>query len=73
MTRDEAMRKIAKLHQEWSLAYSGKVRPVEADRRLPSGEAARDYAMWRADRSAPASIDDPLNDAIEAILAQIEE
>lgn len=72
MTRDEAMRRISALHQRWSLKYGDQVPYESADRPPYSGEI-KDYPVWQADRSAPPEIDDPLNEKIIAILAQIDE
>lgn len=72
MTRDEALRRIGDLHTGWSLRYGDDVPYVEADSD-PHPGAESDLAVWQADRSAPPEIDDPLNDQIKAILAQIED
>jgi len=65
------MAEIGRLHSEWSLRYGDVVPVVPADRAPHPGKPG-DYSMWQADRSAPAEIDDPLNEQIKAILAQIE-
>lgn len=72
MTRDEALRKIAELHTEWSLKHGDDV-PYVAEHSNPHPGSRSDLAVWQADRSAPAEIDDPLNEAIKKILAQIED
>lgn len=72
MTRDEAMRQIAALHLDWSLRY-GDVVPYNPADSAPHPGSRSDYAAHQADRSASPEIDDPLNDQIKAILAQIEE
>jgi hypothetical protein len=71
VTRAEAMRQIAELHREWSLRYGDVVPYVAADS-APHPGATSDYAAHQADRSAPPEIDDPLNEQIKAILAQVE-
>lgn len=72
MTRAEAMAKIAELHRDWSLEHGDSVPYVAADAAPPVGKDS-DLSVWNADRSAPAEVDDPLNAAIAAILAQIVE
>lgn len=72
MTRAEAMRQIRALHTDWSLRYGDTVPYVAADS-APHPGSTSDYALHQADRSADPEIDDPLNNAIKAILAQIEE
>lgn len=72
MTRTEAMRQIAVLHRDWSLRYGDSVPVVAADS-APHDGMHSDYGAHQADRSAPPEIDDPLNEAISAILEQIEE
>jgi hypothetical protein len=71
MTRDEAMRQIAVLHTEWSLRYGDMV-PCDPADSSPHPGSASDYGAHQADRSAPPEIDDPLNEQIKAILAQID-
>jgi hypothetical protein len=66
------MRRIADLHRGWSLRYGDTVPVVAADSNPHPGSAS-DYGAHQADRSAPPQIDDPLNEQIKAILAQIEE
>lgn len=61
MTRDEALRKIAALHEKWSLRYGDDVPNL-------GGES-----QWQADLYAAPSIDDDLNAEIAAVLAQIDE
>lgn len=70
MTRDEALRQIAALHEAWSLQHGDDVPYVAADANPHDGKTS-DLSMWQADRSAPPEIDDPLNQAIKEILAQI--
>lgn len=72
MTRDEALAEIAKLHTEWSLRYGDEVPYVAADSN-PHPSSHSDLSIWQADRSAPPDIDDPLNEKIKAILAQIKD
>ena len=72
MTRAEALRRIGELHTKWSLKHGDDVPYVAADANPHDGQTS-DLAMWQADRSAPAEIDDPLNEAIKNILAQIDE
>lgn len=72
MTRAEALARIAELHTAWSLKYGDEVPYVAADANPHDGQTS-DLAIWQADRSAPAEIDDPLNEAIKAILAQVDE
>lgn len=69
MTRDEAMRRIAQLHSNWSREHGDTAPYVEAD----EGADPTDLSLWQADRSAPAEDQDDLNTAIMEILAQIEE
>lgn len=71
MTRAEAMREIRRLHTEWSLEHGDEVPYVAADSDPHPGSRS-DLSVWQADRSAPAAVDDPLNEAIKAILAEIE-
>lgn len=59
--RAEALREIARLHEEWSIQHGDSV-PNEGSE-----------SVWQADMYAPASVDDPLNEQIKEILAQIEE
>lgn len=66
------MAEIRRLHTAWSLRYGDDV-PVVSEHRDPHPGMRGDYSMWQADRSAPPEIDDPLNERIKAILAQIEE
>lgn len=61
MTRVEALRAIAELHEKWSLRHGDSVPNIDSE------------SIWQADRSAPAEIDDPLNEAIKNILAQIDD
>jgi hypothetical protein len=68
MTRDEAMRRIAALHQAWSLKYGDLVPYVPED----VGADPTDLSIWQADRSATAAQQDELNVAIVEILGQIE-
>ena len=72
MTRAEALRRIGELHTAWSLQHGDTVPYVKADENPHDGQTT-DLALWQADRSAPAEIDDPLNEAIKNILAQIDE
>lgn len=72
MTRDEALRRIAELHTAWSLKHGDEVPYVAADSNPHPGSRS-DLSVWQADRSAPAEIDDPLNEAIKAILAEIDD
>jgi len=65
------MRRIADLHRDWSLRYGDVVPHVAADS-APHPGSTSDYAAHQADRSADPEIDDPLNEQIKAILAQIE-
>lgn len=72
MTRDEALRQIATLHEAWSLRHGDDVPYVATDSNPHDGRTS-DLSIWQADRSAPPEIDDPLNEAIKAILAQIDD
>ena len=72
MTRAEALARIADLHTKWSLKHGDDVPYAPGDANPHDGQTS-DLAVWQADRSAPAEIDDPLNEAIKAILAQIDE
>lgn len=67
MTRAEALRQIGDLHTAWSLKHGDDV-PYNSDH---AGADPTDLSVWNADRSAPAEIDDPLNQQIVAILAQV--
>lgn len=69
MRRAEALRQIADLHTAWALEHGDDVPYVKAD----EGPAPSDLSVWQADRSASPEIDDPLNEAIKAILAQIDD
>jgi hypothetical protein len=66
------MRQIAALHTDWSLRYGDKV-PYDAADSSPHPGFRSDYAAHQADRSGSPEIDDPLNEQIKAILAQIDE
>lgn len=72
MKRAEALRRIADLHTAWSVKHGDEVPYVNADEGPHDGETT-DLSIWQADRSAPPDIDDPLNEAIKDILAQIDE
>ena len=72
MTRADALRRIGELHTKWSLKHGDDVPYVAADANPHDGQTS-DLSIWQADRSAPAEIDDPLNEAIKAILAQIDD
>lgn len=72
MTRTEALRRIAELHTAWSLEHGDEVPYVATDSNPHPGTRS-DLPVWQADRSAPPEIDDPLNEEIKAILAQIED
>ncbi len=72
MTRAEALKKIAELHADWSLKHGDDV-PYVAEHEGPNGDEDSDLSVWQADRSAPPGIDDPLNQAIKRILAQVDE
>lgn len=69
MTRAEALRKIAELHTAWSLKHGDSVPYVPEH----AGDGETDLSTWQADRSASSAIDDPLNEQIKAILAQVED
>ena len=60
--------KIAEAHTQWSLHHGDEVPYVAADASPHNGQTT-DLSVWQADRSAPPSIDDELNEAIKAILA----
>lgn len=72
MTRAEALRRIADLHTAWSLKHGDDV-PYNPAHANPHDGETTDLSNWQADRSAPAELDDPLNEKIKAILAQIED
>ena len=72
MNRAEALRQIADLHRAWSLRHGDEIPYVKADENPHEGQTT-DLSLWQADRSAPPEIDDPLNEQIKAILAQIED
>jgi hypothetical protein len=57
MTKAELLRRVAALHEAWSLKHGDEV-PVD-----PDGDS-----MWNADMNAPAAVDDPLNAAIKKLL-----
>ena len=71
MTRDEALRQIAELHTTWSIRHGDRV-PYVAEDANPHDGHTTDLPVWQADRSAPPSLDDPLNEAIKKVLAQVE-
>lgn len=71
MTRAEALKRIAELHTKWSLKHGDEV-PYVAEHANPHPGSVSDLSRWQADRSAPSEIDDPLNEAIVAILAELE-
>lgn len=66
MTREEALRRVAELQQEWSLKW-GDVIAAPADM---DGE---DVPIWNAEVGATAEQQDELNAKIMEILAQIED
>lgn len=70
VTRSDALQRIAELHRRWSLKHGDEVPYIEADENPHEGEIS-DLSIWQADRSAPPAVDDPLNEAVKAILAQI--
>lgn len=72
MIQDEALRQIAELHTAWSLKHGDEV-PYVAEHSKPHDGETSDLSIWQADRSAPPEIDDPLNEKIKAILAQIDD
>jgi len=72
MKRADALRQIAELHTQWSLKHGDEV-PYVAQHANPHDGVHSDLSVWQADRSASAEIDDPLNDQIKAILAQVED
>jgi hypothetical protein len=70
VNRKAALAAITRLHTEWSLKYGDQVPYVAADS-APHPGSRSDLSVWQADRSAPAKIDDPLNEKIKAILSQV--
>ena len=72
MNRADALRRIGELHTAWSLEHGDEVPYVAADENPHDGQTT-DLSLWQADRSAPPEIDDPLNEQIKAILAQVED
>ena len=72
MKRAEALRRIADLHTAWSLQHGDDVAYVAEDANPHDGQTS-DLSTWQADRSASPELDDPLNEAIKAILAQIDD
>lgn len=73
VTRAEALRQIAELHRAWALRHGDSVPYEPVDAAPHHVGQATDLAIWQADRSAPADVDDPLNAAIKTILGQIED
>ncbi len=71
VTRAEALAQIAQLHTDWSLRHGDTVPYLVADA-APHDGTTTDLSLWQADRSALPDVDDDLNAAIAAILAQIE-
>lgn len=69
MTRSQMLAKIADLHTQWSARHGDDVPYVAADAAPHDGQTT-DLSAWQADRSAPPSADDELNEAIKAILAE---
>lgn len=59
MTRTEALKRIAELHEQWSLEHGDEVPNLGGD------------PVWQADQFASSDIDDPLNEQITAILAKV--
>jgi len=72
VNRAEALRQIAELHTAWSLEHGDEVPYNPADENPHEGHTT-DLSIWQADRSAPPAIDDPLNEAIKKVLAQIDD
>jgi len=68
-TRTEMLAKVATVHAEWSNAHGDTVPYVAADSNPHDGQTT-DLSTWQADRSAPPDVDDSLNEAIRAILAE---
>lgn len=68
-TRTQMLAKIAAAHQAWSDRHGDTV-PYIADDAAPHAGQVTDLSIWQADRSAPPEIDDPLNQQINAILAE---
>lgn len=66
MKRDEALRRVAELHTEWSLKWGDVISP-------PPDLDGEDASMWSADAGATAEQQDELNAQIKAILDQIED
>jgi hypothetical protein len=71
VTRAEALARIAELHTAWSLKHGDTVPYVAADEGPHDGQVT-DLSVWQADRSAPAEIDDPLNEAIKQVLSRLQ-
>lgn len=69
MNRAQANRAIAELHRAWALQHGDSVPYVAADASGPKS----DLAIWQAERSAPAELQDDLNHAIMEILAGVED
>lgn len=59
MKRADALREVAALHEKWSLRHGDAVPNLGAE------------SEWQADMYASAAIDNPLNEKIKSILAQI--
>lgn len=60
MTKAEALRRIAELHDAWAIKYGDSV---------PSSPVKD--PVWNADMNAPPATLDELNQATQAILAQV--
>lgn len=61
MTRTEALRQIAQLHETWSLRHGDEVPNLGCE------------PEWQADMYAPANADNLLNEKIITILEQVED
>lgn len=61
--------KIAEVHREWSLRHGDTV-PYVTEHESPHNGQVTDLSTWQADRSASSTLDDELNEALKAILAE---
>ena len=73
VNRQEALTKITELHREWADSYGDDQVAYRPEDEGPHDGNKTDYPEHHADRSAPAEIDDPLNEQIKRILSEIED
>lgn len=71
MNRAEMLKAVGEAHLAWSLRNGDDV-PYNPAHEAPHDGKNTDLAANQADRSASAEIDDPLNEKIKALIAQVE-